>query len=586
MMRLPRVRLPRVPGGDDGGWAMLIVMSSMLLATAVATVALTAAGNQVQSSRRDQDFTAALQAARAGIEDFTSHLNADSNYPPNFGTPSDTTRYNNDPANPALVPVANTTTWEPIATATGPDKGSYHYSIIATGGGNVTVKGVGRAGLSGHEVTRTLEVQLGRSSFLKNLYMTKYEVLDPYALQNSPTVNCAVHGYDIPPTPGAPRSGSCLLIQFGSQDTLRGPVYSQDQVRISGSPTFQGSFSTGYNTSPYYVDAGGAAPSFTGGAPFYEYQDFPSVNTSLRGQADRTAGGAGCLYSGPTRIVFGYAAGAPNGTMTVTSPFTTAPASGCSDTASAMGTAPHTFPVPDGKVIWVDAAPPSTDCSNAATQTAYASIGFPIAGDNSFSQSSSRLRTSCNTGDAYVQGWVKGQVTIGTSNNIVITDDLRYVGLNGAAYGTAAPNLTADSSGVDVLGLSASNFVEIYHPISCTSFASPASGGNCTGGSNVTSGVYPNANIQVDAAMVSSTDSFIVPYWNIGAPLGQLTILGAIAQNFRGPVATTGGSGVATGYAKNYNYDQRLLTGIQPPYLATLAAQRWGVMRFSEIKNG
>ena len=34
-------------------------------------------------------------------------------------------------------------------------------------------------------------------------------------------------------------------------------------------------------------------------------------------------------------------------------------------------------------------------------------------------------------------------------------------------------------------------------------------------------------------------------------------MLGSIAQRFRGPVATTSGTTVVTGYAKNYLYDAR-----------------------------
>jgi hypothetical protein len=62
-----------------------------------------------------------------------------------------------------------------------------------------------------------------------------------------------------------------------------------------------------------------------------------------------------------------------------------------------------------------------------------------------------------------------------------------------------------------------------------------------------------------------------------GASLGTLTVNGAIAQNFRGPVGTSGG----TGYLKSYNFDDRLRYS-NPPYFLKPVQAPWGLLRFSE----
>ena len=46
---------------------------------------------------------------------------------------------------------------------------------------------------------------------------------------------------------------------------------------------------------------------------------------------------------------------------------------------------------------------------------------------------------------------------------------------------------------------------------------------------------------------------------------GVLTLDGALAQRYRGPVATTSGNTTASGYAKNYEYDTRF-SSVTPPY--------------------
>jgi hypothetical protein len=91
----------------------------------------------------------------------------------------------------------------------------------------------------------------------------------------------------------------------------------------------------------------------------------------------------------------------------------------------------------------------------------------------------------------------------------------------------------------------------------------------------------PSINsVEIDAAIMSLQHSFIVDNYNCGTPRGTLTVKGAIAQKFRGPVGT-GGAAVATGYVKSYSYDDRFRVA-NPPYFLDPVQSSWRKIRFTE----
>ena len=66
----------------------------------------------------------------------------------------------------------------------------------------------------------------------------------------------------------------------------------------------------------------------------------------------------------------------------------------------------------------------------------------------------------CGLGNVYVEGTVKGRVTIAAENNVVVTGDL---GIANTALGAATGK---DNS--DIVGLVAQNSVVVYHPVEVT----------------------------------------------------------------------------------------------------------------------
>jgi hypothetical protein len=152
-------------------------------------------------------------------------------------------------------------------------------------------------------------------------------------------------------------------------------------------------------------------------------------------------------------------------------------------------------------------------------------------------------------GNVYVQGTYTKSLTIGSERDIIVNGDIKR-------------------SGNVLAGLIANYFVRVYHPVSnCADTASGPFGPSIS-------------SVQIDAAILSLQHSFIVDNYGCGSPRGTLTVNGAIAQQFRGPVGT-GGSTISTGYIKNYNYDDRFRVA-NPPYFLDPVQSSWRKIRFTE----
>jgi hypothetical protein len=283
-------------------------------------------------------------------------------------------------------------------------------------------------------------------------------------------------------------------------------------------------------------------------------------------------GGGGCLYTGPTAITFNAA-----GTITVDSPFSKNTMNGCpvnTWTGSGARPGPVTGNLPVNGVIYVQDVPASSTDVNYTANCPY-SVRFQNSASNplrghplGYPQANDITTYNCRSGDVFVSGTVKGQVTVAASNNVDITGNLMYVG---DTTGQGAPNSS------DLIGLVANNFVEVYHPVNSAGTNLPTAFPSC---STPTAG--PSC-ATIDAAILSVQHSLRVQNYRSGAALGSLTINGAFAQRFRGIIGTFSGGTLATGYAKNYRYDQRLRRMSPPKFLDPVTAA-WQVSTWAELK--
>jgi len=522
---------------DDSGLALITVIGLGLTMSLIVVASLAYATGAQRSSRLDQDWNAALGAAQAGVDEYLFRLNDNSDYWRYGNGASPYTPDTVTETGPAGQPNPAFTGWVEVPGADG--RAQFRYDIdnsLFPTQGVVRLRSTGRVGTK----ARTVESTLGRAGFLDYLYYTDLETLDPALYNGNPytvsqaQANCARPYYDPSRNP-VTRSNNCVSINFAPFDRIQGPLHTNDAMLLCGSPQFLGDTTTATlyrdGTRKYRTNTscGSSNPVFQrAGDPRSTARiDLPPSNSALRAETNPTLTTTpGCLYYGPTRIVLNS-----NGTMNVTSPWTKSPRPGCG-----VGT---NVPLPEHGLIYVDNAV-QADSGNPTCSSRGNSIGFPISGD--------LTRYPCQAGDVFIEGTLRGGLTVAAKNNIIITWDLTYAG---------------GSTGTDLLGLIADNYVEVYHPVRCSNECDSL---DDVVNMNPAGKTRPFSDAQISAAILSIQHSFRVQNYFVGACLGTLNVTGGIAQKYRGIVGT-GGSNCNTGYRKNYVYDTRLKFSSPPKFL-------------------
>lgn len=541
---------------SDAGVALVVVLSVILVLTILVTAGAAFAVKQRSQVRDNQDWQAALAAAQAGVDDYTSKLNQDSIYW-KYGRTSSyctgCTFLNTGPS------VSNTAFagWTTIVGVTG--RGQFRYDVDNSLYPTRGIVKLRASGKSGSEI-RTIEVQVRRGGFIDFLYFTDYELLDPTVSGSSCTPQ---YWYD-----NTSRCGT--NITFIPADSINGPAHSNDAMLMctgtrsgtpNNGPVFNDRISTGYDGSltsgrkwrrstssgcsstinPYFKVSGDPRgpvilplpPSNTD----YIAETNPAVTTPT-----------GCRYTGPTKIVLNS-----NGTMTVTSPATKNPhpVAGCAN-GSTTG---QTVNIPTSGIVYVQNVPATADqftktpnttsaCTTSSGRVTNNGVGYPIANEDQTQEAA--YRYSCTNGDVFLSGSMNGRLTLAAENNIVAVNDITYAG------GVA---------GDDLLGLVPNQSVLVYHPVN-------SSRNNITIPGRTAA---PNT-FTIQAAMFAVNKSIRVMNWDEGNPLGTLTIYGSMAQKFRGPVGTNSGGSVTNGYTKDYNYDYRLAYDAPPKFLGPVVS--------------
>lgn len=581
--------LQRKKLSDEGGIALVMVIASTAVLAILVVAAVSFSVGSIQKSRSDQDWNAALAAAYAGVEEYQSMVSTNPAYvrygnaASTFTTPTlvDSTA---DPTTVSAVtapPTANPAfgvgaagTWAAVAGSDG--SAEYRYEIDNSQydtAGVVRVRATGRVGDS----TRSVVADMKQKGFVEFVYFTNYETSDPY----SDTSYCNKYKWQ-------GRDSSCTDIKFDNGDIVDGPAHSNDTFLIC-TATFKNAVTTesSVRSGGRYYDHGGTgcSPTFSQAAPVRTgHIEMPPTNSQLKKETrtDLTASDVpnpGCLYTGPTRIEF-----TSNGKMRVWSPWTkatqvsgatpttgTAPAS-CGSITDLNSSAGAEVPVPPNNVVFVQnvpafrsgsatiqdpnysaAAPSPVVCTayttgswpNKVTHPATNGIGFPRSGE-----SVNASAYGCRNGDVFVQGTLKGKVTVSAENYIYVTGDLTYNDVR-----------------TDVLGLVGQNAVYVSNPVN--------SSGSCLSG-------YCNTNRTIHAAILSVAHTFTVQNFDDVGYRGELRITGSIAQKYRGPVGNGTATAISNGYKKVYLYDTRFRY-MAPPKFLNPVSTTYGVSTWIEI---
>ncbi len=546
----------------DEGSAMIIVLGVTMILVLVASLSVTVAIRAGGSARHSTAWNQALAAAEAGVDDYLARLNKNENYWRELDC-SNIAMRRPDVASCGWG-AGTARGWAPVP---GADRARFHYEAVTTAtpvDGTVRLTSTGRVG----STTRSVQTVLRRGGFGEFLYYTVYEQVDPAndaTYDGSPRstawalANCVRTWW-----PAPNRHSDCVNIQFAPGDVIKGPLHTNDRIVTGGATRFRGTTTTSWPncdrppaTRECYHRAEGAAPIFDTPIKYREPIELPENAGDLRQHVDTTLNSeaTGCLYTGPTRIKL-LSSSATYSTMEVWSPYTRRNlGTRCGDFSSSYSTS-RTLTIPHNSLVMVENIPGSgpTPSSNTNGSCTAGSIGgFPIAND----WNETLADAKCRYGTLYLEGTLKGRMTMVADNNIIVTDHLRYAG---------------GKTGTDALGLIANNSVKIYHPIKRTT------SGDFQDLNRPTGTVFKNAVIH--AAILTLQHSFTVQAYDRGASdLGTLYLFGSFAQRYRGPVGTGNGN---TGYLKDYEFDTRLRFA-PPPYFLDPVRSGWGIKTYGEV---
>jgi hypothetical protein len=566
---------------DDRGYALLVVLGVGVMLLALIATSLTVASSGYRKAGADDDWNAALAAAYGGLEEYQSRLANDSTYA-TYGNPasafsSSTGSIVTMPgtANPAFG-VGASGGWAQIPGAGGAAR--FRYEVDNS---DYAVSGTLRVRVTGKvdDQTRSIVAELRQTGFIDYIYFTDLEVFDPQ-LSGDPA-GCATYAWATPP-----RDAGCETIQFGPMDVIKGPLHSNDQLLICGG-VFKGDVTSSNPTGPVYKTPGGCSGgTFEAGEPSYNSTiGMPKTNSELKKETRNDLADVvrpGCLYTGPTQIEFNA-----DGTMTVISPWTKftnvsytsgvqsdnppacgTPGSGPGRLGSKQGAR---VPVLESNLVFVQnvpltagdpnywapvggvpAEPAGFDCTNADTSFPgwkFHAGGYPVGGEGQpDGTSAGNPAYGCRNGDVFVEGRVNGATTVAAENFVYIVDDIEYV-----------------DEQEDILGLVGQNAVFVWNPRN--------------GGGQI---MHTSHHRNVHAAIISVAHTFTVQNYRRGPKHGTLSVFGAIAQKFRGPVATTVGGVWVSGYAKNYVYDGRL-RHVAPPKFLTPVSTTYEVSQVASV---
>jgi len=541
-MRLRLAQIRRRLAQEDG-YTMIAVMGATALVTFLVAAAVAATQGDLRLTQRDLDKKRAYAAAQAGIADYSFHLNNDNGYWAkcvNVPTPNAVNQQNSTVKRRAVpgstdasyaIQLIPASSQGPNGTCSTTSPTTSMLETTGTNSGTFRIRSIGYAGKASQAVVASYR----RATLLDYIYFTQLETSDPltYGFANPSSALTGAYSqcgkyrrdgrYDDP----IPNSGGryCDVIVFSSSDDIDGPVHTNDELQICGQPSFGRNSGDVIEVSagpPGWVPSGNCAgsdvPNFVG--PFVTNAPVltpPPTNSQLK-----VIAGANTT-TGQTEIIL-------NG-------------SSISHRVNG-GSLVGPYPFPANGVIYV---------KNGACSTSYSpfTATYPV---------------SSGCGNVIVEGSYSGQLTIAAENDVIIADDITRTG-NG------------------ILGLIANNFVRVKHPIcpqgdaECRGGGAPGSitaqtgRGVCNNGLN---GTGTTENLRIDAALLAIDHSFIVDHYDCGASLQTLTVNGAIAQKYRGPVGLVG----EPGYNKDYNYDDRLRYQEPPSFLNPLESA-WHVQRLT-----
>lgn len=560
-----------VKARDESGFTMIMTVIGITLVMLLAAVAVTAVNGNAHSTGRDIARKQAYEAAVAGINEYAYHLHTNSAYwteCTKAGASGEPSALNQEgsTANRRSVPGGSGATYAlELLPATGHTKCDPTNIETATASmleglepmkGTFRVRSTGFYASSEVKVTATFKPQ----SFLDYVYFTQRETSDPVTYGKEVLIQAAnrqcsktiYEGRYTNPltnekgeyltesgnvTTNKSSADYCDVISFVGGDNIKGPMHTNDAFVFCESPTLGRSASDPIEVS-YPKEPG-----------WYSTKELPTLNTG------------GC--TGTKNNV--------KGTFRVNSPALIPP-----ETNSELeAIAEPAFRFKGEISICLAGSTMNVGRGGkSCTETSLYSGPFPANGvvyDSNesctgeytpFNVSYQTTSTACGNVNI-LEGKYAQPLTIAAANDVLIKKNVEKTTEEG------------------MLGLIATNFIRIYHPVELVHPRECNRSGVCTENTEVTECKKnllssSEAVTTVEAALLALQHSFIVDNYRCGSRVGTLNVKGAIAQKYRGAVGTTGSNGA--GYLKNYEYDSRLKT-TEPPSFIEPVKSDWVIGR-------
>lgn len=571
----------------EGGYAMVAVMAVMFTASLAAVAAVYATDSDMQQGVTDRDKKGAYAAAEAGVNDYLARLIANVDYWQNCASPQAQTknpslsRYWNGsgPDNRRWSKVPGTSAEYAVEMLPGNNasecnQAAAQSTLIDNTTGTFRIRATGRVKETGEK--RSLIATFKRRGFLDYVYFTDYETFAPelmlsdqnvlglptrYSAGDTRTIvdwarlNCSKwyregRGLADNDFPGEvlwdgtwtnyPNDPGCAEIQFISSgtsvDRQRGPFHTNDEILICGNPIFgrkpaddievsapsppNGAGGTYGSSTGWRTCSGGGTPQVNDPA---DTTPDPNLGTWRKGSPIVTLPPSNGALKDDALPAYRFI-----GNTHIKLNTTTMTVWGRRENGQPLQGA--TIPMPVDGVVYVG-NDPGKPCNGHNVVNPNVPRGTPAA-----TAQATTIDSANGCGDLTLNGTYARNLTLTAQNDIVVDEDVKR-------------------SGDVMLGLIATQWVRVYHPTT-------ANGYNC--GENASSGPF---SIQIDAAILAIQKSFTVDRYWCGDRIGTLSVDGAIAQKYRGPV----GRG-DSGYIKDYEYDDRLRFRSPPRFLDPVQA--------------
>lgn len=389
---------------EQDGVTMIIAMGVMLVTSLLLTASFLAARGDINLSHTDTAQKQAYYAALAGVQQFEYKMQVNPDYWETCGEPTKTFTLSSEAGSSYKVKILPAGTAKECSTAN-----PFGTVIESTGAAANTfrIESVGYSGNKSaqhHAIVATFKVK----GFLNFIYYTNHEIEDPTVYDAS--AECS--------NPNTYFPDNCEPIHFVSGDEINGPMHTNDAPCVNGgsfgrsghNPPDVIEFYRGVNTS---AGCAGTGKYYTATKNYIkgEFLPPPTSDTSLETYANKED-----TFSGVTVLELNGL----NNTIEVTNEGKTKP-----------------IGWPSNGLIYVK--------SSGGCEYTYS----PVKSDNA-----EEAKSETNCGNVYVRGTFSSSLTIGSSDDVIISGEIYPYGNKGGV-----------PTGAATLGLIANNFVRIYHPV-------------------------------------------------------------------------------------------------------------------------